>query len=136
MPPFGTTSGAHPDKPKERPDAQSHAHPCDRTAVRRIGGSHRRRANLARGQSHRRCCAELHADRTGGLPRMGTLLPTWIRPHVRSVSMLVSSLLVNRGAKGGAVALAARHRAFDAFDVTRHHRTWVTSEGPPWSPNS
>ena len=50
MPPFGTTSGAHPDKPKERPDAQSHAHPCDRTAVRRIGGPHRRRANLARGQ--------------------------------------------------------------------------------------
>jgi hypothetical protein len=50
MPPFGTTSGAHPDKPKERPDAQSHAHPCDRTAVRRIGGAHRRRANLARGQ--------------------------------------------------------------------------------------
>ena len=50
MPPFGTTSGAHPDKPKERPDAQSHAHPCDRSAVRRIGGPHRRRANLARGQ--------------------------------------------------------------------------------------
>jgi hypothetical protein len=37
----------------------------------------------------------------------GTLLPAWIRPRVRSVSMLVSSLLVNRGAKGGAVALAA-----------------------------
>jgi len=29
-------------------------------------------------------------------------LPAWIRPHVRSVSMLVPSLLVNnRGAKGG-----------------------------------
>jgi len=41
------------------------------------------------------------------LPRMGTLLPAWIRPRVRSVSMLVSSLLVNRGANGGAVALAA-----------------------------
>ena len=33
-------SGAHPDNPKERPDAQSHAHPCDRTAVRRSGGPH------------------------------------------------------------------------------------------------
>ena len=43
-------SWAHPDNPKERPDAQSHAHPCDRIAVRRIGGPHRRRANLARGQ--------------------------------------------------------------------------------------
>ena len=36
---------------------------------------------------------------------MGTLLPAWIHPRVRSVSMLVSSLLVNSGAKGGAVVL-------------------------------
>jgi hypothetical protein len=41
------------------------------------------------------------------LPRMGTLLPAWIHPRVRSVSMLVSSLLVNSGAKGVAVALTA-----------------------------
>ena len=50
---------------------------------------------------------------------MGTLLPAWIRPHLRSVSMLVSSLLVNRVAKGGVAPWRPLHRAFDAFDVTR-----------------
>src|SRR5262245_53238317 len=40
------------------------------------------------------CCAELHADRTGGVPGMGTLLSAWICPRVRPVPMLVSSLLV------------------------------------------
>src|SRR5260370_8202695 len=33
MPPFVTTSGAHPDKPNERPDPQSHPHPSYRTPL-------------------------------------------------------------------------------------------------------
>src|SRR5262245_16821395 len=43
-------SGAHPANLRRKTDAQSLAHPCDRVAVRRIGGAYRRRANLARGQ--------------------------------------------------------------------------------------
>src|SRR5262245_36519203 len=47
---LGTAKWGTSCKPKEKTDAQSLAHPCDRVAVRRIGGAYRRRANLARGQ--------------------------------------------------------------------------------------
>src|SRR5262249_61044190 len=94
-------------KLKEKTDAQSHAHSCDRVAVRRIGGAYRRRANLARGQQHRRCCTEFHADRTGGVPGMGTLLSAGICSRVRSVPMLVSSLLVMDMRRRGPPHLAA-----------------------------
>src|SRR5262249_32050811 len=47
---LGTAKWGTSCKHKEKPDAQSHAHPGDRVAVRRIGGAYRRRANLARGQ--------------------------------------------------------------------------------------
>src|SRR5262245_5116207 len=47
---LGTAKCGTSCKPKEKTDAQSLARPCDRVAVRRIGGAYRRRANLARGQ--------------------------------------------------------------------------------------
>ena len=63
---------------------------------------------LARGCRHRRGRAEFHADRTGGLPGMGALLPAGIYPGLRAVSLLVSALLVTarvrRGASAGAPA--------------------------------
>jgi len=51
-------------------------------------------AQTTRGQQHRRRCRKFHSDPTGGLPRMGALLPAGIRAHVRPVSLLVSPLLV------------------------------------------
>ena len=56
-----------------------------------IGGLDGRRANLARGPQDCRGCAEFYADRTGGLPEMGTLLPSRIYQGLRSVSVLVSA---------------------------------------------
>src|SRR5262249_892193 len=47
---LGTAKWGTSRKPREKTDTQSLAHPCDRVAVRRIGGAYRRRANLARGQ--------------------------------------------------------------------------------------
>ena len=58
-----------------------------------IGGLDGRRANLARGRQDCRGCAEFYADRTGGLPGMGTLLPSRIYQGLRSVSVLVSAVL-------------------------------------------
>jgi hypothetical protein len=52
-------------------------------------------AQTTRGANkHRRRCRKFHSDPTGGLPRMGALLPAGIRAHVRPVSLLVSPLLV------------------------------------------
>lgn len=80
-------------KSREKTDAQSHAYACDRVAVPWIGGLDGRRANLARGRQDCRGCAEFYADRTGGLPGMGTLLPSRIYQGLRSVSVLVSAVL-------------------------------------------
>jgi hypothetical protein len=91
-----------------RIDAQSWKHPCDRSAVRRFGGRDRRRANLARGRQHRHRRAEFHPDRTGRVPRMGTLLPAGIRSGLRPIPLLVSSLLVsarNEGRSSGGLVV-------------------------------
>ena len=48
---------------------------------------------IARGRQDCRGCAEFYAGRTGGLPGMGTLLPSRIYQGLRSVSVLVSAVL-------------------------------------------
>ena len=58
-----------------------------------IGGLDGRRANLARGRQDCCGCAEFYADRTGGLPGMGTLPPSRIYQGLRSVSVLVLAVL-------------------------------------------
>jgi len=90
----GHQSGAHTSNRGDKIDAQNHACPRDGAGLRGICGRDRRCANYARGQQHRRRCRKLHSDPTGGLPRMGALLPAGIRAHVRPVSLLVSPLLV------------------------------------------
>src|SRR5262245_50988453 len=117
---LGTAKWGTSRKPKEKTDAQSHAQPCDRVAVRRIGGAD------AQTSSGARCCAELHADRTGGVPGMGTLLSAWICPRVRPVPMLVSSLLVT-DMRTARPPWRPRHRTDGGeYDLTRHDRAWVT----------
>lgn len=77
---------------RDKPHAQSHVHACNRAAGGGIDG--RWRADHARGPQHRRRRAEFHADRTGGVPGMGTPLSAGIYVDLRPVPMLVSSLSV------------------------------------------
>jgi hypothetical protein len=63
-------------------------------------------------QTSRGAANVAHADRTGGLPGMGTLLPAWIYADLRPVSLLVSSLLVaidieNEAAADGGLVLTS-----------------------------